>query len=75
MGLFGYARAPSSQQSLDGQVKSLKPEGVRANRIFSDKVSGSYINREGLQMLRLKVEEGDVTLVKNSTGLAATQRT
>ena len=51
-------------RSLDIQVKALKAEGVRANRIFTDKVSGSHMNREGLQMLRLKVEEGDVLLVK-----------
>ena len=63
MRLFGYARVSTSQQSLDGQVQSLKTEGVKANRIFSDKVSGSHVNREGLQMLRLKVEEGDVILV------------
>ncbi|WP_444752450.1 recombinase family protein, partial [Pseudomonas syringae group genomosp. 3] len=28
------------------------------------KVSGSHVNREGLKLLRLKVEEGDVVLVK-----------
>ena len=63
MRLFGYARVSTSQQSLDVQVKALKTEGVRANRIFTDKLSGSHINLEGLQMLRLKVEEGDVILV------------
>jgi DNA invertase Pin-like site-specific DNA recombinase len=64
MRLFGYARVSTSQQSLDVQMKALKAEGVRASRIFTDKVSGSHVNREGLQMLRLKVEEGDVILVK-----------
>lgn len=64
MRLFGYARVSTSQQSLDVQVKALKSEGVRDSRIFTDKVSGSHVNREGLQMLRLKVEEGDVILVK-----------
>jgi len=63
MRLFGYARVSTSQQSLDIQVKALKAEGVRGNRIFTDKVSGSHMQREGLQMLLLKVEEGDVVLV------------
>ena len=63
MRLFGYARVSTSQQSLDLQVKALRNEGVRANRIFTDKISGGHLNREGLQMLRLKVEEGDVILV------------
>lgn len=64
MRLFGYARVSTSQQSLELQVKALKAEGVRGNRIFTDKESGSHVDREGLQMLRLKVEEGDIILVK-----------
>jgi DNA invertase Pin-like site-specific DNA recombinase len=64
MRLFGYARVSTSQQSLDLQVRALRNEGVRANRIFTDKISGGHLNREGLQMLRLKVEEGDIILVK-----------
>lgn len=63
MRFFGYARVSTSQQSLDGQVKTLKAEGIRANRIFTDRVSGSHANREGLRLLRLKVEEDDVILV------------
>jgi DNA invertase Pin-like site-specific DNA recombinase len=64
MRLFGYARVSTSQQSLDIQVKSLKAEGVETNRIFTDKVTGCHVNRDGLQSLRVKVEEGDVILVK-----------
>jgi len=64
MRLFGYARVSTSQQSLDIQIKALKAEGVKDNRIFTDKVSGSHTDREGLQTLRVKVEEGDVILVK-----------
>ncbi|MBV1883810.1 MAG: recombinase family protein [Pseudomonadales bacterium] len=64
MRLFGYARVSTSQQSLDAQVKALKVEGVRANRIFTDKITGSHANRGGLGLLRVKVEEGDVVLVK-----------
>ena len=64
MRLFGYARVSTSQQSLDGQVKALKEAGVKTSRIFTDKVSGSHINRDGLHSLRVKVEEGDVILVK-----------
>ncbi len=64
MRLFGYARVSTSQQSLSIQVKALKEAGVNANRIFTDKVSGSHVNRDGLHLLRIKVEEGDVVLVK-----------
>lgn len=64
MRLFGYARVSTSQQSLDIQIKCLKEAGVKASRIFSDKGSGSNIERKGLELLRMKVEDGDVILVK-----------
>lgn len=64
MRLFGYARGSTGQQSLDIQVKSLEEAGVNKSRIFTDKASGSHTNRNGLDLLKLKVEEGDVILVK-----------
>ena len=64
MRLFGYARVSTSQQSLDIQINALKAEGVELNRIFTDKESGSHVHRDGLQSLRVKVESGDVVLVK-----------
>ncbi|KMV67835.1 recombinase [bacteria symbiont BFo1 of Frankliniella occidentalis] len=64
MRLFGYARVSTSQQSLDIQIRALKDAGVKANRIFTDKSSGSSADRKGLDLLRMKVEEGDVILVK-----------
>ena len=64
MRLFGYARVSTSQQSLNIQVKALKAKGVKANRIFTDKATGSHVNRDGLRLLRVKVEEGDILIVK-----------
>ena len=63
MRLFGYARVSTSQQSLDIQIKLLKEEGIKASRIFTDKSTGSKLKRNGLDLLRLKVEEGDVVIV------------
>ncbi|EKN4774961.1 recombinase family protein [Yersinia enterocolitica] len=64
MRLFGYARVSTSQQSLDIQIKTLRDAGVKTNRIFTDKASGSSVERDGLELLRMKVEDGDVVLVK-----------
>jgi len=63
MRLFGYARVSTSQQSLDIQIKRLKEEGVKVSRIFTDKATGSKLDRKGLELLRVKVEEGDVVIV------------
>ena len=54
MRLFGYARVSTSQQSLNVQIKTLKEAGVRADRIFSDKATGSNAEREGLKTLKRK---------------------
>lgn len=64
MRLFGYARVSTSQQSLDIQINALKESGVQQNRIFTDVASGSHTSRDGLKLLRLKVEEGDLVLIK-----------
>ncbi|KTC69784.1 transposase (resolvase, DNA invertase) [Legionella birminghamensis] len=64
MRLFGYARVSTNQQSLDIQIKELKDAGVKSHRLFTDKATGSHCDRDGLQTLRIKVEEGDVILVK-----------
>ena len=74
MRLFGYARVSTSQQSLDIQVNALKEAGVHPNRIFTDVASGSHTSRDGLNLLRLKVEEGDLILSRSSIDLDETQQ-
>ena len=64
MRLFGYARVSTSQQSLDLRIKALEEAGVNSHRVFTDKATGSETERKGLQLLRLKVEPGDIILVK-----------
>jgi hypothetical protein len=41
-----------------------KKSGVKNNRIFTDNASGRPDDRGGLDLLRMKVEEGDLILVK-----------
>ena len=67
MRLFGYGRVSTSQQSLDIQIAALKAQGVEDHRIFSDKATGKNMERAGLDGLRMKVEKGDVILVKTSS--------
>jgi len=42
----------------------LKESGVKSHRLFTDKASGKDAERKGLQLLRVKVEPGDIILVK-----------
>ena len=53
--LFGYARVSNSQQSLDAQVNTLRRHKVWKNRIFWDKASGTTSDRQGLELLKVKV--------------------
>ena len=64
MRMFGYARVSTSTQSLELQIQALIDAGIKETRIFSDTGTGSHMEREGLSLLRLKVEEGDIILVK-----------
>ena len=64
MRTFGYARVSTSQQSLDLQINALLEAGVEHRRIFTDKVTGKDLDRQGLQDLKVKVERGDLILVK-----------
>lgn len=64
MRLFGYARVSTSNQSLDIQIAALKAAGVADSRIHTDKATGANLERSGLEALRMKVENGDMVLVK-----------
>ena len=64
MRLFGYARVSTSRQALDNQLRALQSAGVKPHRIFTDQVSGCSLGRPGLSTLQLKVENGDVILVR-----------
>lgn len=64
MAKLGYARVSTHQQSLELQVKRLLAEGVREDRLFTDKASGKEADeREGLQRLIARAESGDTVLV------------
>ena len=64
MAKLGYARVSTHQQSLDLQIKRLLEEGVRKDRLFTDKASGKNTDeRAGLQKLMSRAESGDEVLV------------
>jgi len=62
MALLGYARVSTNQQKLDLQISSLLKTGVREDRIFTDMMTGSTDNRDGLQKLLARAERDDTII-------------
>jgi DNA invertase Pin-like site-specific DNA recombinase len=62
---LGYARVSTGHQSLDQQIDALTTAGVAANRVYSDKLSGTSTReqRPGLAALLDYAREGDAIVV------------
>ena len=57
----GYARVSSAGQNLDSQYEALQKAGC--GRIFSDKMTGSRLNRPGWEELMGYLRSGDTIVV------------
>jgi DNA invertase Pin-like site-specific DNA recombinase len=57
----GYARVSSAGQNLDSQTDALKKVGCR--KIFTDKMTGSRMNRPGWEQLLEHLRPGDSLVV------------
>lgn len=66
--ILGYARVSTDDQSLDSQTEALHAAG--AERIFSDKISGSLRTRPQLNRLLDQLRPGDVVMVTKYDRLA-----
>jgi DNA invertase Pin-like site-specific DNA recombinase len=62
---LGYARVSTGHQSLDQQLDALTEAGVDANRVYTDKLSGTSTReqRPGLAKLLDYAREGDAIVV------------
>lgn len=58
MALVFYARVSSKQQNLDRQLARAKE--VKADKVFTDKLSGKNTDRKGLKEMLNFIREGDV---------------
>lgn len=70
--ILGYARVSTEDQNLDTQLDALKAAG--AQRIFSDKISGSLRKRPELDRLLDQLRDGDVIVVTKYDRLARSLR-
>jgi len=70
--IIGYARVSTDDQNLDAQTDALQAAG--AERIFSDKISGSMRKRLELDKLLDQLRPGDVIVVTKYDRLARSLR-
>jgi len=70
--IFGYARVSTDDQKLEAQHDALSAAG--AERIFSDKISGSTRTRPQLDQLLAQLRQGDVIVVTKYDRLARSLR-
>lgn len=66
--IIGYGRVSTEDQHLDAQIAALKEAG--AERIFSDKISGSKRKRPELDKMLEQLRGGDIVLVTKYDRLA-----
>lgn len=66
--IFGYARVSTDDQNLDAQTDALTAAG--AERIFSDKISGSQRKRPQLDQLLEQLRPDDLIVVTKYDRLA-----
>ena len=59
--IIGYARVSTEEQRLDTQISALEATG--AERIFSEKVSGTKRARPELDRMIEQLRDGDVVVV------------
>ena len=60
---LGYARVSTTRQSLDRQLAALTAAGIPGDRIYTDKKTGTTVDRDGLNQLLAYARPGDTIVV------------
>lgn len=60
---LGYARVSTTKQSLERQLDALTATGIPEDRIFTDKKTGTTLERDGLAALLHYARSGDTIVV------------
>jgi DNA invertase Pin-like site-specific DNA recombinase len=70
--IIGYARVSTDDQKLESQLDALN--GVGAERVFTDKMTGSARSRPQLDLMIDQLRDGDVVVVTKYDRLARSLR-
>ncbi|MGE7717884.1 recombinase family protein [Priestia megaterium] len=57
---FGYIRVSTNEKNLERQLEAIKPYMTDEKYIYSDKVSGKNIERDGFQSMLKAIIKGDI---------------
>jgi DNA invertase Pin-like site-specific DNA recombinase len=60
---LGYARVSTTKQSLERQLDALPAAGIPADRTWSDKKTGTSVDRDGLTAMLAYARAGDTIVV------------
>jgi len=61
--IIGYARVSNQEQELQLQLDALLQAGCNKNKIFLDQISGTKVERPGLDKCLTELQSGDTLLV------------
>lgn len=62
--VYGYCRVSTKHQSLKRQIDALITYGVKEENIYIDEMTGTVLERKGLNSLKSVLNSGDTLVVK-----------
>ena len=60
MAIYTYLRTSTKKQSLERQEYIFEQYGIKADKEFTDKITGTKLERQGLNALKANVKSGDI---------------
>lgn len=63
--IYGYVRVSSTTQNVERQTEEMARLEIPNENVFIDKQSGKDFNRENYQILRSKIQKGDLLIIKS----------
>lgn len=70
--IIGYARVSTQDQNLDRQLDALKKYG--AEQIFTEKITGTILNRPELEKMRAMLRKGDIVVIESLSRLGRSSK-
>lgn len=68
--IYVYQRVSTTKQNEARQEYVLEKQGIKADEVFTEKVTGKHADRPKLQELMLKVKKGDVVYAESISRMA-----